>query len=122
MARTGQERWPQALSAASDRYQGERLGRHLLTATPPWPNAPGRTRTDLRVMCATTTDGPRPARRAAHAQRHGERPAVQRHEMFIYEVTGSAPPIGFCAGEFSNGVWGFFVPAQDEQDSTSRSP
>jgi hypothetical protein len=42
--------------------------------------------------------------------------------MFIYEVTGSAPPIRFCAGKFSNGVWGFFVPAQHEQDSTSRSP
>lgn len=35
----------------------------------------------------------------------------QRHTMYIYEVTGSSPPIRFAAGEFSNGVWGFFVPA-----------
>lgn len=33
----------------------------------------------------------------------------QRHTMFIYEVTGSGPPIRFAAGEF-NGVRGFFVP------------
>jgi hypothetical protein len=42
--------------------------------------------------------------------------------MFIYEVTGSAPLIRFAAGEFSNGVWGFFLPAQDEQDLTTRGP
>jgi len=41
---------------------------------------------------------------------HPQYPA-QRHVMFIYEVTGSAPPIRFAAGEFSNGVWGFFVQA-----------
>lgn len=35
----------------------------------------------------------------------------QRHVMFTYEVKGSVPPIRFAAGEFSNGVWGFFVPA-----------
>ncbi len=34
----------------------------------------------------------------------------QRHVMTVYEVAGSAPPIRFAAGEFSNGVWGFFVP------------
>jgi hypothetical protein len=34
--------------------------------------------------------------------------------MFVYEMTGSAPPIRFAAGEFSNGVWGFFVPALPE--------
>lgn len=34
----------------------------------------------------------------------------QRHPMFTYEVTGATPPIPFAAGEFSNGVWGFFVP------------
>jgi hypothetical protein len=28
----------------------------------------------------------------------------QRHVMSVYEVTGSAPPIRFGAGEFSNGV------------------
>jgi hypothetical protein len=35
----------------------------------------------------------------------------QQHQMFIYEVTGSVPPIRFAAGEFSNGVWGFYVPS-----------
>jgi hypothetical protein len=35
----------------------------------------------------------------------------QRHLMWKYEVRGSDPPIRFAAGEFSNGVWGFFVPA-----------
>jgi hypothetical protein len=34
----------------------------------------------------------------------------ERHVMFTYEVAGSNPPIVFAAGEFSNGVWGFFVP------------
>jgi hypothetical protein len=34
----------------------------------------------------------------------------QRHQMSIYEVTGSVPPVRFAAGEFSNGVWGFYVP------------
>jgi len=31
--------------------------------------------------------------------------------MFINEVAGSIPAITFAAGEFSNGVWGFYVPA-----------
>jgi hypothetical protein len=31
--------------------------------------------------------------------------------MFIYEVTGSVPPIRFAAGEFSNGIWVFYVPS-----------
>jgi hypothetical protein len=30
--------------------------------------------------------------------------------MDTYEVAGSSPRIAFAAGEFSNGVWGFFVP------------
>jgi hypothetical protein len=34
----------------------------------------------------------------------------QRHTMFTYVVAASDPPIAFAAGEFSNGVWGFFVP------------
>jgi hypothetical protein len=48
----------------------------------------------------------------------------QRHTMFIYKVTGPTPtpPIRFAAGEFSNGVWGFFVPAQDEQDPQPAVP
>jgi hypothetical protein len=35
----------------------------------------------------------------------------QRHIMFTYEVAGSSPSITFAAGEFSNGVWGFYAPA-----------
>ena len=42
------------------------------------------------------------------------------YTMSIYEVTGSAPSIRFAAGEFSNGVWGFFVPADlNERPSPS---
>ena len=36
----------------------------------------------------------------------------QRHAMGVYEAVGSSPPIIFAAGEFSNGVWGFFVPRE----------
>jgi hypothetical protein len=32
--------------------------------------------------------------------------------MWVYEVKGSVPPVRFAAGEFSNGVWGFFVLAR----------
>jgi hypothetical protein len=34
----------------------------------------------------------------------------QRHTMFTYRIAGANPPVIFAAGEFSNGVWGFFVP------------
>ena len=34
----------------------------------------------------------------------------QRHTMFTYDVAGTTPPVVFAAGEFSSGVWGFFVP------------
>ena len=30
--------------------------------------------------------------------------------MTVYEMNGADGPIRFAAGEFSNGVWGFFVP------------
>lgn len=33
----------------------------------------------------------------------------QRHTMNTYELTGSDGPVAFAAGEFSNGVWGFFI-------------
>lgn len=33
----------------------------------------------------------------------------ERHAMNTYELSGSNSPIEFAAGEFSNGVWGFFV-------------
>jgi hypothetical protein len=34
----------------------------------------------------------------------------QRHDMDTYQLAGTDPPVVFAAGEFSNGVWGFFVP------------
>ena len=34
----------------------------------------------------------------------------QRHVMTTYETDGSANRVEFAADEFSNGVWGFFVP------------
>lgn len=40
---------------------------------------------------------------------HPSYPA-RRHEMLTYEVARHRPPIIFAAGEFSNGVWGFYVP------------
>lgn len=41
---------------------------------------------------------------------HPSYPA-ERHTMFVYEVAVGARTITFAAGEFSNGVWGFFRPA-----------
>ena len=35
----------------------------------------------------------------------------QRHSFEIYEVGESGISVRFAAGELSNGVWGFFVPA-----------
>jgi hypothetical protein len=36
---------------------------------------------------------------------------VERHEMFVYELTLPNKKIKFAAGEFSNGVYGFYLPA-----------
>ena len=35
----------------------------------------------------------------------------ERHEMFVYELQGPRGLVRFAAGEFSNGVWGFYIPA-----------
>jgi hypothetical protein len=35
----------------------------------------------------------------------------QRHSFNIYEVGSIDDPVRFAAGELSNGVWGFYVPA-----------
>ncbi len=35
----------------------------------------------------------------------------QRHQMWVYDLE-SSPPVRFAAGEYSNGVWGFYVPAK----------
>ena len=54
------------------------------------------------------------------AWRATEEPAVelphpaypeQRHRFDIYEAGDSALLVRFAAGELSNGVWGFYVPA-----------
>lgn len=36
---------------------------------------------------------------------------TQRHAMDVYEIAFGGQTITFAAGEFSNGVWGFYVPA-----------
>ena len=35
----------------------------------------------------------------------------QRHPMWQYELRTESRVVRFAAGEFSNGVWGFFIPA-----------
>jgi hypothetical protein len=34
----------------------------------------------------------------------------QRHDMLVYTLAATNPEVRFAAGEFSNGVWGFYVP------------
>jgi hypothetical protein len=40
----------------------------------------------------------------------------ERHEMFVHELDGPAGPIRFAAGEFSAGVWGFYVPESEARE------
>jgi hypothetical protein len=35
----------------------------------------------------------------------------QRHSMEIYELHANNKIVKFAAGEFSNGVWGFYIPS-----------
>jgi len=35
---------------------------------------------------------------------------AQRHSMYVYELALPGRKIKFAAGEFSNGVWGFYSP------------
>jgi hypothetical protein len=42
---------------------------------------------------------------------HPSYPA-QRHPMHVYELVFSGRKVRFAAGEFSNGVWGFYVPKE----------
>lgn len=35
----------------------------------------------------------------------------QVHHLFVYDIGEPAHPVRFAAGELSNGVWGFYVPA-----------
>lgn len=50
---------------------------------------------------------------------HPSYPA-ERHVMHVYELAGTDPPVRFAAGEFSNGVWGFFAPTGVPTDSAER--
>lgn len=34
----------------------------------------------------------------------------ERHTMFVYRIVASGKSQKFAAGEFSNGVWGFYEP------------
>lgn len=34
----------------------------------------------------------------------------ERHSMTMYELRDTGKVVKFAAGEFSNGVWGFYVP------------
>jgi hypothetical protein len=35
----------------------------------------------------------------------------QRHTMEIYELRANSKIVKFASGEFSNGVWGFYIPS-----------
>ena len=34
----------------------------------------------------------------------------ERHQMWVYELRSGREAVKFAAGEYSNGVWGFYVP------------
>lgn len=38
----------------------------------------------------------------------------QLHRMTIYEVNAQGRSIRFAAGELSNNIWGFYLPAEDQ--------
>jgi hypothetical protein len=38
--------------------------------------------------------------------------AHQRHSMWLYVIHAAENEVKFAAGEFSNGVWGFYVPVR----------
>jgi hypothetical protein len=40
---------------------------------------------------------------------HPNYPA-QRHAMHVYQINNGAATVRFAAGEFSNSVWGFYLP------------
>ena len=39
----------------------------------------------------------------------------QRHQVRVYEIADGHTVVKFAAAEFSNGVWGFFLPAEDSR-------
>ncbi len=42
--------------------------------------------------------------------------SAQQHSMTVYRLAQTRPPVFFAAGEFSNGVWGFYEPADSMRD------
>ena len=36
----------------------------------------------------------------------------ERHSMWVYELRSGGKAVKFAAGEYSSGVWGFYVPAK----------
>jgi hypothetical protein len=38
----------------------------------------------------------------------------QRHRMWVHAIKRAGEVVTFAAGEFSNGVWGFYVPTSDD--------
>jgi hypothetical protein len=40
---------------------------------------------------------------------------LQRHSMWIYDVETKGRIVRFAAGEFSANVWGFYVPAVEDE-------
>lgn len=47
---------------------------------------------------------------------------TQRHEFRVYEFDGPSGPVQLAAGEFSNGVWGIFVPESNESSDNRSVP
>lgn len=37
----------------------------------------------------------------------------ESHQLDVYELAAGDPPVIFAAGELSNGVWAFFIPAEN---------
>lgn len=44
----------------------------------------------------------------------------QRHELSVYKLAATEPPVFFAAGEFSNGAWGFYLPTDLMHDFLAR--
>jgi hypothetical protein len=44
----------------------------------------------------------------------------QRHELSVYKLASPAPTAFFAAGEFSNGVWAFYLPSDPMREYLTR--
>jgi hypothetical protein len=56
-----------------------------------------------------------PVRMGSVVVAHPTYPA-QRHSMNVYRFSELDPAVFFAAGEFSNGVWGFYEPTETMRD------